>query len=387
MKKDIHDISRQIAEYGSGCFDRRLRTSGKDEEVDAIKEGINMLGEELREMMISRDFFNSIFHAVSDMVFLLDRRGIMVDFNQSVTEQLLLTATTLSGRSINMFSSVSGPPLYTMIRELLKHPYSPTGVECSFYSPSGRIIQVLMTARYLRQGGLRSPKRILVTARDITGKQAAENALLRAVIDTQEKERSRLARDLHDSLGQQLSAIRFFLASTEKETVEAKRSKLIARSKNALVNIMEEMRNICFNLMPMTLEEFGLYEAIRESCSNVRLPPGVRCQVSPAGGWPRLERKLEIDLYRIVQEFVGNAIRHGNARHIQVKMKNTDKNLLLFLKDDGCGFDPSTMVPGMGLKNMSTRVRSYLGKLELDTAPGRGVKCRISLPSLNANSK
>lgn len=386
MRKEIQEISRGIADYGSGRFDRRLRMSGRNDEFDAIKAGINMLGEELKEMMISRDFFNSIFHAVSDMVLLLNGRGTIVEMNQSVAEQLQLSPATLIGRSVNILSSKAIRPLLSVIRQQLQQPYSHTGIECEFSSGAGQPIPVLMSVRYLRQNGPRSPRRILVTARDISAKRSAETALLRAVIDTQEKERSRLARDLHDSLGQQLSAVRFYLASTETETAPARRSRLIAQSKKTLTSIMAEMRSICFDLMPKTLEEFGLYEAVRESCRQVRLPKELRCRISPAGGWPRLDTRLETDLYRIVQEFISNAIRHGEARLVKISMESSSKGIVLLLQDDGKGFDKATVTPGMGLKNMSTRIRPYLGTMEIDTRPGGGVKCRISLPPLHLQS-
>ncbi|MFT4024588.1 MAG: histidine kinase, partial [Flavihumibacter sp.] len=351
MKKEIQEISQRIAAYGRGHFDRPLRLSGEDEDFDAIKAGINMLGEELREMMISRDYSNSIFHAVSDMVFLLNGRGTIVEINQSVSEQLLIPASQLVGRSINYLSQKTNRSLLAVIRRQLLQPYSHTGFEYQLSGNAARPLPVLMSVRYMRQNGARSPKQILVAARDMSTKIEAENALLRAVIDTQEKERSRLARDLHDSLVQQLSAIRFYLASTQKEAETARRSKLVARSKKALIEVMDEMRNICFDLMPKTLDEFGLYEAVREACRYNRLPPGVRCQVVPAGGWPRLPAKLEIDLYRIVQEFISNAIRHGEAKRIRFKMEWTAKDISLLLQDDGRGFDQAGISPGMGLRN------------------------------------
>ncbi|GAO45246.1 PAS domain-containing sensor histidine kinase [Flavihumibacter petaseus] len=379
MPSRIDLIAEQIAAYATGSFDKRLQPSGREDEIDAIISGINMLGEELKAVTISRDFFNSIFHSVSDMVFLIDGRGIIHKANRAVSEQLQLPEEKVTGISINQLNASAGNSLFPLIRKQLKQSYIREGQEV-LLSDGRQQLTVLLNAAYFLPAGAKR-KLILVTARNITEKVAAEKAILRAIIDTQEAERRRLAQDLHDSLGQQLSAIRFFIASTERETPSGRQKKILKRSSKALSAIMTDMRNICFDLMPKTLEEFGLLKAIREFCNPSRFHNQMKFRISPTRQWPRFDRALEIDLYRLVQEFVSNSIRHGAATIVHIRLETGKGGITLVLQNNGEEFTPGQPQKGMGLQNMNFRVRSHRGTIRFTSFAGEGVTCRIHLPN------
>ena len=220
---------------------------------------------------------------------------------------------------------------------------------------------------------------ILLTAADISFRIKTENVIIRAIIDTQEKERRRLAKDLHDSLSQQLSAIKFYISSTAELVANPEQKANLMKSNEALTEVMADMRNICFNLMPKTLEEFGLVKAVKEFC-NQFLYKKAQLLLKENNTLPELPYALKIDLYRVIQEFISNAINHGRADIINITFDYRKQILKTVLTDNGKGFDISLSAMGMGLKNVSSRIKSHNGSLVLKSVVGKGTTYKITIP-------
>jgi signal transduction histidine kinase len=222
---------------------------------------------------------------------------------------------------------------------------------------------------------------ILLTAKDTTLQTQTENLIIRTIIDTQEKERLRLAKDIHDSLGQQLSAIKFYISTSAELSNDAEQKAILTKSNEALTRAIAEMRSICFNLMPETLEEFGLIEAIKELCTQIQHAKKINFRVIVATEFPKIRKEIEIDLYRIIQEFVNNAMKHGRATSIIIKFRCTSTQIKIALADNGKGFDIDTLTSkGMGLQNIESRTKSHNGVISIKSEPGRGTKLAIAIP-------
>ena len=214
--------------------------------------------------------------------------------------------------------------------------------------------------------------------------KATENLVVRTIVDTQEKERLRFAKDIHDSLGQQLSAISFHLSSlidNKAFTNEAK-NEILVKSQDTLKGVMEETRNICFNLMPKTLENFGLVEAVFELSRKVQSNGSPKFQITIGKKFPALNKSLEIGLFRIIQEFINNSLKHSKAKKIIIELKNNSKELKFLLADDGIGFDKKQLNAhtGRGLKNAVSRVKSYDGEIQIVSELKKGTHFKISIP-------
>lgn len=376
MDRRLKNINRLLSEYSTGCFDRRLSLSDRLDETDAMISGINMLGEELKAITISRDYFTNIFNSVSDMVFVIDNKGMIADVNRSGEIQLGYDQGCLHGGQFNMLRKEI-PAFFQSVKHRLKTQSSLTINDSYLTRKNGELIQVRIHVSYLNDT---REKLILLTATDISFQAQAEKMIIRAIIDTQEKERQRLAKDLHDSLTQQLAAIKFYISSINTETKDKTERAILRKSNEGLTDVITDMRNICFNLMPRTLKEFGLAKAIKEFCDHYPQAQHTEFVIHEIKTLPHLPSDLAIDLYRVIQEIISNAVKHGRAGRIKISLACRNRTIMVTVNDNGIGFDSKKESNGMGLKNMESRVRSHNGKVYIKSNTGAGTSCRIVVP-------
>jgi signal transduction histidine kinase len=225
------------------------------------------------------------------------------------------------------------------------------------------------------------PIGILLISEDISDQLATEKRIIRTIVETQEKERNRFASDLHDSLGQQLSGIRFYISALQHGIGDDENLiNQFEKTLNGIDNAIDELRNICFNLMPRTLENHTLVYSINELAS--KLDMDIKLEHDKA--LPIFEKQFEIACFRIVQEFLNNAMRHGKASQVKIKIftLKREEELHIFLTDNGLGFDleTTTTKPGMGLRNIQTRVESYFGSMHFHSKQGEGTKLLMKFP-------
>jgi len=377
MDKRLHNISARLSEYSVGKFDKRLAISKRLDDVDAVANGINMLGEELKSVTISRNYFNNIFNSVSDMVFILNTSGVIEDVNKTAEDKLKYKRGTLIGKTINDLHHGKLSFFKKMAGTLKK---SGIGIinECNFITAEEEIIPVRNNISHFKDDHKR--KLILFTATDIRFQVKMEKLIIRAIIDTQENERQRLAKDLHDSLIQQLSAIKFYISSTADIIKNSQQKRILLKSNEALAETITDMRNICFNLMPKTLEEFGLVKAVREFCNHFLNHKKADFVIRINRNLPSFSPELKIDLYRIIQEFISNAIKHGNATRIIISFKYYKKILKILLADNGKGFNTTGPEKGLGLQNMQSRIKSHNGEISMVSDAGIGTSFKINIP-------
>ena len=380
MDKRLDEINFRLSEYSRGKFDGELVISDKLDEVDAIMNGINMLGEDLKAITISRDYFNNIFHAVSDMVFIISAAGVIRDVNKSAEIQLQFDRGTLTGKSLSVLMNGSLSYFRTITKQL-KKCNEPISNDSLLFTKNGHAIHARINATNFRDENKR--QMILLTASDISFRVKTENLIIRAIIDTQEKERQRLAQDLHDGLSQQLSGIKFYVSSTAEITKNKMQKAILQKSSKAMGNVIADMRNICFNLMPGTLADFGLIKAVKEFCNYSPYNKKVNFIIKHNSGLPEFSSELKIDLYRVIQEFITNAINHGKASKIIIALRCSRQVLGLRLVDNGAGFNVANSGKGMGLQNARSRVKSHNGKITITSIINKGTRYLITIPVFN----
>jgi PAS domain S-box-containing protein len=387
MDKRLKYFNKLMSAYGAGDYDKAQRLSSgsaepdADDIVDTMLAGVQMLGEELNARTISRDYFTGIFNRVTDMVIIVSRKGIIENVNLSARERLGYPDQVLLGRPVDSLLGKGSAPFS---RELAVAGGG-DGVavirDRSFAPAKGPDFPVEIYVWYLAGRGRGRAGQAVLTVRDMTDQLVSENRVLRAMIDTQEKERIRLARDLHDGLGQRLAAIKFMVSSAVRYYRNREVGKKLDWINWKLGELIEESRDICFNLMPKTLEDFGLIYAVRELGGHLVSSGMVELALEASESFPALPRELEIDLFRVVQEFVNNAVGHGKARKIRIVFLADGGQLQVELSDNGKGFNPDpSRGQGMGLRNMETRIRSHDGVFRLASAPGKGTRVLVQVP-------
>ncbi|HEX5720403.1 MAG TPA: histidine kinase [Thermoanaerobaculia bacterium] len=203
-----------------------------------------------------------------------------------------------------------------------------------------------------------------------------------------QQERKRLARDLHDSIKQQLFSIKLSSAAAEErwESDPGGARAALADVRRSAHAAMVEMQAMLSQLRPEPLATAGLVEALREQCEALGYRSGipVRFEIGDLPPDDRLPDSTRENLFRIAQEALSNVAHHARARTVEVRLEKTEQDgapaLLLQVRDDGQGFDPAGQSAGMGLRNMRERLEAVNGRLEVRSAPGEGTEVRACTP-------
>lgn len=206
-------------------------------------------------------------------------------------------------------------------------------------------------------------------------------AEIEAAISTQEKERSRFAKDLHDGFGQMISILNLNLKSLERGTKD--NHEVFENSSKILEEMYQELKGICFNLMPQTLIRHGITSAINEFASRINQTEKFFVETDFFGMEERLTDVQEISLYRITQEWVNNILKYSDASRITIQVTKDDGEITLLIEDNGMGFDLNQLKSGKGngWRNMNTRANLISGALEIDSTPDtRGTTLIVNAP-------
>ena len=213
-----------------------------------------------------------------------------------------------------------------------------------------------------------------------------------ARVKAQEEERRRIAREIHDSLGQMLTAIKFNVEILEDATnLQADEDRRrITEIKSLLDNAMAEAREISYNLMPSVLVDFGLVPAIQFLGEQFSKSSHLNVHVHVSGVENRLDPSTEVGLYRIAQEALTNITKHAEASTVNIQLLGDSKSVRLIVEDDGKGFMINRLEArkdqryGMGLLSMRERAASFNGLFTLESRPGKGTEIIVEIPQMTA---
>ena len=200
------------------------------------------------------------------------------------------------------------------------------------------------------------------------------------VLQAQERERQRVARELHDQTGQALTSILLGLRAIEDADAGEIHSR-VAGLRDLVTEALQDVRRLAVDLRPTTLDDFGVVTAIQRLCGDVAEKSGIPIDFHATREGGRMPREVESCLYRVVQEALTNVIKHANAAHVSVLLAPGDRDLTLLVEDDGAGFAPHDVPPErLGLVGMRERVALVNGSLTVESAPGAGTTLRVTVP-------
>jgi two-component system sensor histidine kinase DegS len=207
------------------------------------------------------------------------------------------------------------------------------------------------------------------------------------ILEGQEEERNRLSRELHDGVGQMLTALKLNTeAITMSNSVHAR--KRLDETKNLIRTIIREVRRVSFNIKPNSLTDFGLIPALQKLCEHVSgLSNVVVAFENRTGFINRLESHVENNIYRVVQEAVNNALKYSKAKQVTVSISHSTQHLSVVIDDDGIGFDYEKLKEqghfskaGHGIFNMKERIAFVGGTFEINTSKNKGTTINLELP-------
>ena len=203
------------------------------------------------------------------------------------------------------------------------------------------------------------------------------------MMEGQEKERKRIARDLHDGLGGLLSSIKMKLEGKKADIVGANASRIVDEASEMIDGACNEVRRISHAMMPGALTQFGLLQAVEDLAEETGAGEGMKVQVLTNKDELELSEIQSVHLYRVIQEMISNALKHSQARSMSINFDDQLERLKIMVSDDGEGFDPVTVEhggTGIGLKNIRSRVTYLDGSLELISQKGEGTTYHLAIP-------
>jgi signal transduction histidine kinase len=242
----------------------------------------------------------------------------------------------------------------------------------------------------------REPMRFLMEQVNALAERQREITSMRGLLSGQvgeaaaQEERNRLARDLHDSIKQQIFSINISAAAAQArwETDPAGAQAALADVRRSAQEAMVEMRAMLQQLAPAPLEKVGLAQALRDQAEALAFRSGaqVDATISDLPHDDRLPPGAQEAIFRVAQEALANIARHARASTVALRLRADDSAVWLEIDDDGQGFDPSAAAGGMGMTNMRARAESVGGALALDSAVGNGAHLRLNIPLLQIDT-
>lgn len=207
---------------------------------------------------------------------------------------------------------------------------------------------------------------------------------------TEEQEKKRLAKDLHDGVGQSLSALKVILGMGKMQAAKSENPSLqkTAEKASSLADLsLKEMRNVLNNLKPEALEKGGLKAGLAAMTENLDQIDGFTCRLELTDPLPDFDETVELNLYRLVQESLTNVVKHAQAKEAVVTCQNSKKNgfYTIRIKDDGVGFNPESEQLGVGIPSMNDRVKMLGGTFHLYSMEGKGTEIIMEVPYHEGN--
>ena len=319
---------------------------------------------------------SALLHALPDLMFVLDRTGRFLDYHARDPKMLVVQPEVFLGRTIR---DVMPPELAELFMDALER----TG---------GSDDPVVVNYELLLDGEVRhfearlvptDRPRVVSVIRDVTeSKRALElnRALAGRLIVSQEEERQRIARELHDDVGQKIALLNIEVDQIAGELSMPLHRTQLAHVSSRVGEIASDLTHLSYDLHPSRLQTLGLVESVRLLCREISEQRRVTVRFSADDLPGRVDPGVALCLYRITQEALRNVAKHSQARAASVHLSCEENDLQLQIADSGVGFDPTAANHGLGLSSMRERVGILKGHIAIDASPGCGTRITARVP-------
>ncbi|HEY2309756.1 MAG TPA: sensor histidine kinase, partial [Gaiellaceae bacterium] len=204
---------------------------------------------------------------------------------------------------------------------------------------------------------------------------------VRRVVEAQEVERRRLARELHDETGQALTSILLGLKPLEEALAGQSGARALAELRQLVVDALQDVRRLAVELRPAVLDDFGLVPALERLTESVAEQSSIRVDFHSSLGETRLPSDVESSLYRVVQESLTNIVKHAGAENVSVSVVRRTSTVAAVIEDDGAGFDQRNVrEESVGILGMRERLALLDGRLEVESRKGAGTTVVAEVP-------
>jgi PAS domain S-box-containing protein len=335
----------------------------------------------------------ALLELTQDSVYVIDLEGRVHFWSRGAEAMLGYTKAEAAGKIAHELLCTEFPQPFEEIRAELMRVGHWEG-DLIKTAHDGR--RVVVSGRWALQWGKRGqPPRVLVVNSDITERKRGEELLvlqteqLRALAgrleSVREEDRKRVARDLHDQIGQILTAIKMDMSWMSRHLPESEGA-VLARIRESLLSVdngVKAVRAICSRLRPGVLDDLGLAAAIEWQAGEFESRNEVHCQVSVPPVDLHLDGDRATATFRIFQECLTNVIRHAQAKLVRVALSQEDESIVLVVEDDGIGFrefELSNTLGSLGLLGMKERAQACGGNVQISSSPGNGTTVTVRVP-------
>jgi two-component system, NarL family, sensor histidine kinase UhpB len=390
--RPMNKMLEAIDKIGKGGFDTRLPHFDVPE-FRSIALNFNAMGSSLQKTMFENKRLGLIAEQTADAVMIHDERMNISFWNRSAERIFGYKKNEVLGKSASLIVPDDLKKELDKNLTLMKKNKFIYDFKTKRIAKNGNLIDVSISASPLIDPKTKKLIGDIVSMRDISERILAQksrdeleqNRKLTTIIqDHIEDERRSLARELHDELGQYVSAIKIFAQNINNKSDGNKDIITSASSVTSAANqIYDGMHNIIRKLRPSALDNLGLSETITDTVSGWQKQYiNIKFSLNIDGEINELGEEININVYRIIQESMNNALKHSKASEISIDLSLLKKNLKIEFSDNGVGFDKKILKNSkqFGLIGIKERVQSLKGTFEIKTSPSEGVKLMILIP-------
>lgn len=324
--------------------------------------------------------FYNIFKYSKDAIVIFDENLNIIEANDKFLEITEYSLDEIKHIKFEFLFEFSNREKFkNWIHNIMKDYYSNI-FEINIKSKNGKIIPVELNGSLLEIDN--KQKYFLSILRDITERKNFENEILNAIIKTEEKEREKFSKNLHDELGPLLSSIKMYINSLNMINEKDKQSYIIQQLNDLIKEAIDTTKDIANDLSPHILKNYGLQAAIESFIKKVEKHVNINFSTNITDN--RFNEDVEISIYRIIKELINNTLKHSKANNVEIKLINKKKKIILDYYDNGIGFDKKILKEkikiGMGISNIISRIKTLNGTYEIITEPEKGFKFIMEIP-------
>ena len=215
-------------------------------------------------------------------------------------------------------------------------------------------------------------------------RRLTEKMFLNTILQTEEKERKRFAKDLHDGLGPLLSSVKMSVSSLAQMKHDEASREIVENTELVINEAIKSLKEISDNLSPHILNNFGLVRALNNFSNKINVTKTIRINLHSDLKDERFDSNVEVVLYRVICELINNTIKHAHAKNIDITLNKAENFLAIVYKDDGKGFDVSKVIEqpassGMGFSNIYSRINSLKGEITIESEHKKGTQVTIKV--------
>lgn len=329
--------------------------------------------------------FRNIFNGTSDGMFITDMKYKMLEVNDTLLKQFGIDKSFVLRDDLVDYVMPTFKDVIGERRKLLGEGIAMGHFEIEVESPSSnKLIPVEISSVPIIFNRQHS---ILTIVRDITERKFLSRRLIETIIQTEEIERTRIAKDLHDEIGPLMSALKIYITSFIENKNMNRKNNIASHISVIIRDMIESIKNISNDMSPHILVNFGLIAAIQNISDLFNRNIAIHLQSNI--GKTRFPEIVESVVYRVIKELINNTIKHSQATDVYINLNYGTMSLDCQYKDNGIGFELNNYFnapsKGMGLTNIKSRIQSLGGRLDMTTSPGNGFELLLSLKTAAAN--